>query len=270
MKKIGFIGVGNMGGAIAASLVESGYVNPKNVYVNDKNQFVQDGIAKKLGVNTADNSQRIAEICDIIFIAVKPDQVSGVLDEIKHLTGRDKIIISIAAGISIQSIKDIVGNDKKVVRIMPNMPALVKEGMTAAAFEKPVERNEFEEVLGILKCFGRVEEMDERHINAVTAVTGSGPAYVFIFIEALADAAVLKGIPRDKAYTMAAQTVLGSAKMVLETGEHPGALKDRVCSPGGTTIEAVYSLEKSKFRGAVMKAVEKCAKKADVISCKTK
>ncbi|SQB89737.1 pyrroline-5-carboxylate reductase [Clostridium tetanomorphum] len=151
---------------------------------------------------------------------------------------------------------------------MPNTPALVGEGMSALCYNELIHEKELEEVINIFKSFGRVEIINEKLMDVVPAVSGSSPAYVYMFIEALADGAVLDGMPRDKAYKMAAQAVLGSAKMILETGEHPGVLKDRVCSPGGTTIEAVYSLEMNNFRGSVIEAMRKCTEKTIKMSQK--
>jgi pyrroline-5-carboxylate reductase len=184
-----------------------------------------------------------------------------VLADIKNdLDG--KAVVSIAAGWSGDMIKAFIGADKKVLRLMPNTPLLVGEGMTVFETPHTLEDDEFAFVETIFASLGLVERASQRQMDAVTAVSGSGPAYVFMFIEALADAGVLCGLPRAQAVKLAAQTLLGSAKMVLQTDSHPGALKDAVCSPGGTTIEAVKSLEESGFRGAVIKAVEQCAKKS--------
>ena len=155
-----------------------------------------------------------------------------------------------------------LGDDAKVIRTMPNTPALVGEGMSALCANKNITKEELQDVVNIFESFGKIEILEEKLIDVVPAVSGSSPAYVYMFIEALGDGAVLQGMPRDKAYKMAAQAVLGAAKMVLETGEHPGKLKDNVCSPGGTTIEAVYTLEKNNFRGSVISAMESCTEKA--------
>ncbi|HPD01708.1 MAG TPA: pyrroline-5-carboxylate reductase, partial [Acetivibrio sp.] len=172
-----------------------------------------------------------------------------------------KILVSVAVGIPIKFYQGIVGADKRIVRTMPNTPALVGEGMTLMCWEN-VSDDEGKTVREIFECFGKVEYLDEKLMSEVTALTSSSPAYVFMFIEAMADAAVLSGIPRNLAYKLAAQAVLGSAKMVLETGKHPGELKDMVCSPAGTTIEAVSSLEKNRFRYAVIEAMNECTRKA--------
>jgi pyrroline-5-carboxylate reductase len=209
--------------------------------------------------------EKLCENSDIIIIAVKPNVISAVLNELKPYIG-DKPIVSIAAGWSAAMISQIVGENKKVLRLMPNMPLMAGEGMTV--FETPNNLNNDEQafVENIFSALGQIDHAPCKAMDAVTGVSGSGPAYVFMFIEALADAGVLCGLPRAQAQKLAAQTVMGSAKMVLDTGSHPGLLKDAVCSPGGTTIEAVKSLEQDGFRGAVISAVEKCAQKSQKLS----
>ena len=193
---------------------------------------------------------------------MKPNKYTHVIEKIKNHIKPDAVIISIAAGLSMEKIESFFGKDIKLIRVMPNTPALVSQAMSAICKNKFVSDNEIDEVLEIFQAFGKTELVEERLMDVVTGVSGSSPAYVYMFIEALADGAVLQGMPRDKAYKMAAQSVLGSAKMVLETGKHPGQLKDEVCSPGGTTIEAVYSLEKNNFRAAVIEAVNVCTEKS--------
>ncbi|MBM6838398.1 pyrroline-5-carboxylate reductase, partial [Clostridium saudiense] len=191
---------------------------------------------------------------------------SIVINEIKNSVKEDVIIVTIAAGKSIESTEKSFGKELKVIRTMPNTPALVGEGMTAVCPNKLITDEDLAEVSKLLSSFSKIEVVSESLIDAVTSVSGSSPAYVYMFIEAMADAAVLQGMPRDKAYKFAAQTVLGSAKMVLETGIHPGALKDMVCSPGGTTIEAVAELEGKGFRSAIISAMNKCYKKSQEMS----
>ena len=197
----------------------------------------------------------------MILIAVKPNIVEFVLKDIRKYIST-KTIVSIAAGWSADKIKSIAGHDTNVIRLMPNTPLLAGEGMSV--FETPISAGK-DETLFIENLFlslGKIAHAPAKLMDAVTAVSGSGPAYVFMFIEALADAGVLCGLPRDMSLTLASQTVLGSAKMVMDTGLHPGVLKDAVCSPGGTTIEAVKSLEEDGFRGAVINAAQKCALKS--------
>lgn len=261
-KKVGFIGCGNMGSAMIGGLIKSGFASKEDIIVSDKIEASLETLREKLGVNiTLDNNTVIKE-SDVIFLAVKPFLYKDVIEEIKGVLSKDKIIITIAAGVSIKDIEQWLGDGFKVIRTMPNTPALVGEAMSAICINKNVSQEELEYTCNLYKSFGEYVELDEKDFDGFTALCGSSPAYVFIFIEAMADAAVKLGIPRAKAYRMASQSVLGSAKMVLDTGKHPGELKDMVCSPGGTTIEAVAELEKHGFRNAIIEAVVKCAEKS--------
>ena len=261
--KLGFIGGGNMAGAIAQGVVASGVCKASDVLVCD----INEGMLKKYtgGIKTSTDN-RDALLCDYIVLAVKPFILAKVLEEIVKENINDKVFVSIAAGISVKEIKSILGDSAKVVRVMPNTPAQVGEGMTVIA--KPdgcITPDEMTDVVKIFDAVGKTEIMEETMINVVTGVSGSSPAYVYMMIEAIADAGVIGGIPRDVAYKLAAQSVLGSAKMVLDTGKHPAELKDMVCSPKGTTIEAVAELEKRGFRSAIIEAIKKCNEKANNI-----
>lgn len=261
--KIGFIGGGNMAGAIVNGVIAAGLCEKKDICVCDISPETLKKYDEEI-ITSSDNRAVIS--CDYIVLAVKPFILSKVLEDIKNEDIKNKVFISIAAGISVAEIKSVLGENAKVVRVMPNTPAQVGEGMTVIA--KPddkVTEEEMSNVIGIFDAVGKTEIMDEKMINVVTGVSGSSPAYVFMLIEAMADAGVTGGIPRDAAYKLAAQSVLGSAKMVLETGKHPGELKDMVCSPKGTTIEAVAELEKRGFRSAVIEAIKKCNEKANNI-----
>ena len=213
----------------------------------------------------SDSIQNVCKSADIILLAIKPGAMHTVLSEIKGIIG-EKPIVSIAAGWSADMIKSVAGEGTKVLRLMPNTPLMVGEGMSV--FETPSNLSEPERLLieQVFSALGSIEYAPGKLMDAVTAVSGSGPAYVFMFIEALSDAGVLCGLPRAQALKLAAQTVLGASKMVLDTGRHPGVLKDAVCSPGGTTIEAVKSLEQDGFRGTVITAVEQCAQKSRELS----
>lgn len=262
--KIGFIGGGNMAGAVANGVLSSGVCKMSEITVCD----ISAECLKKYenGIKTSQNNAD-AVLCDYIVLAVKPFILSKVLDEIKNYDIEDKVFVSIVAGVSVAEIKSVLGENAKVVRVMPNTPAQVGAGMTVVA--KPddcVSDAELSEVLKIFDACGKTEIMAEEMINTVTGVSGSSPAYVFMMIEAMADAGVAGGIPRDASYRLAAQSVLGSAKMVLDTGKHPGELKDMVCSPKGTTIEAVAELEKRGFRSAIIEAIKKCNEKANNIN----
>jgi pyrroline-5-carboxylate reductase len=265
-KKIGFIGCGNMGQAMMGGIINSKLVTPENLIVSDKNEKSLNYVSEKYGIGTTTDNKEISAAVDILVLAVKPNIYAPVINEIKDIVKQDTIIVSIAAGKTISDIENSFGRKIKLVRVMPNTPALVGEGMAALCPNENVNDDEIKYIIDIFESFGKVEILSEKLIDAVIAVSGSSPAYVFMFIEAMADAAVLQGMPRDKAYRMAAQAVLGSAKMVLETGKHPGELKDMVCSPGGTTIEAVDVLEEKGFRSAVMSAMKSCAEKSRLMS----
>lgn len=260
--KLGFIGCGNMGkamigGIVKSKLYQSGYImvsNPSNASLTE--------VKDKYKVITTNDNAEVAKFADILVLSVKPNKYEHVIEKIKDIVKPKTLVVSIAAGVSIEKISSYFGKEVKVVRAMPNTPALVSEAMSAICKNRNVNDDELNEVVKIFKAFGNTEVIEERLMDAVTGVSGSSPAYVYMFIEALADGAVLQGMPREKAYKMAAQSVLGAAKMVLETGKHPGQLKDEVCSPGGTTIEAVFALENNNFRAAVIDAVCKCTEKS--------
>ena len=259
--KLGFLGCGNMGGAIIRGALESGAAKPGDIHVFDVFAPSMKAVATDLGVSPHNSAIAVMQAADMIVIAVKPKDVPGLLEAIApQATG--KVIISIAAGVGITRMEEKLGESAKIVRVMPNTPTLVGEGMSAIAANANVDDSEKQAVIDIFSSFGKAELLGEYLFDAVTAVSGSGPAYVYMFIEALADGAVLCGMPREAAYRFAAQTVLGSARMVLETGKHPGVLKDMVCSPAGTTIEAVRVLEDAGFRAAVMGAVQAAAVKS--------
>ena len=265
---IGFIGCGNMAQAIIGGIIKARYVSSENIIASNPSIGKLELVKDKDNVKTTLQNIEVAKFSDIIILSVKPNKYAVVIEEIKDFIKPNAVIISIAAGITISFVEKAFGKNIKLARVMPNTPALVGEGMSALSFNEYVGLEEKLEVIKIFESFGKVETLDESLMDAVPAISGSSPAYVFMFIEALADGAVLSGIPRDKAYKMAAQSVLGAAKMVLETGKHPGELKDNVCSPGGTTIEAVYTLENNNFRGTIMTAMESCTAKAKKMSQK--
>lgn len=260
-KTIGFIGCGNMAQAMIGGIVTSKLLQPEHIIVTNPSAEKLNFVKDKYGVRIASSNCELANLVDILVLAVKPHIYSIVIDEIKDVVKKDVIIVAIAAGIDTKFIENRFGRNIKVVRAMPNTPALVGEGMSAVCSNSQVTSDELQAVIKIFESFGRAEIIQERLMDAIPAISGSSPAYVYMFIEALADGGVMRGIPRDKAYKLAAQAVLGAAKMVLETGEHPGVLKDKVCSPGGSTIEAVYTLEKNNFRGTVIAAMESCTEK---------
>lgn len=257
----GFIGAGNMGGAIIGGILDAKIASPADIIVADTNADALQSINYLRFTDISDNVT-VAKKSDALFLCVKPQVLCGVIDEIKDAVGENTLIISIAAGQAIEAIETAFGKQIKLVRVMPNTPALVGEGMAALSPNANVTDDDIKTVMGVFSSLGKAEVVSEHLMDAVTAVSGSSPAYVFMMIEAMADAAVREGMPRGQAYTFAAQAVLGSAKMALETGKHPGELKDMVCSPAGTTIEAVAALEACGFRSAIMEAMRECAEKS--------
>ncbi len=265
-KKIGFIGCGNMGKAILGGLIASGQVLPGQIWVYTPSPDKVAALHDQYGINAAQSAQEVAQVADIVFGAVKPNMMVKVLSDITSSLNKETLVVSIAAGVTLDQLARALGHDRKIVRAMPNTPSLVNAGMTSITPNALVTAEEVADVLNIFRCFGEAEVIAEAMIHPVVGVSGSAPAYVFMFIEAMADAAVLGGMPRTQAYKFAAQAVMGSAKMVLETGKHPGELKDMVCSPGGTTIEAVRELEARGFRAAVIEAMNKCMEKSELLS----
>lgn len=265
-KKIGFIGCGNMGQAILEGMIASGQVLPGNIWVYTPSIDKVAAIREKFGINAAESAQQVAQVADIIFGAVKPNIMLKVMSEVNSSLNKESVVISIAAGVTLDTLATVLGHDRKIIRAMPNTPALVNAGMTSITPNSLVTPEDISDAINIFRTFGQAEVVSEALINAVVGVSGSAPAYVFMFIEAMADAAVLGGMPRQQAYRFAAQTLIGSAKMVMETGTHPGELKDKVCSPGGTTIEAVRVLEEKGFRSAVIEAMVKCMAKSEQLS----
>lgn len=258
--KLGFIGAGNMAKAIMGGILASAIVPKEEILASDASGQAREA-ARALGVRVTDDNREAAG-CDTVFLAVKPQFYAAVIEEIAPVVTANTLIVTIAPGWSLDRLSAAFGKDVKIVRSMPNTPAMVGEGMTAACRNSLVSDAELDYTRSLLESFGKCEIIPERLIDAVIVASGSSPAYVYMFIEALADGAVREGMPRDMAYRFAAQGVLGSAKMVLETGMHPGALKDMVCSPAGTTIEAVRVLEKEGFRSAVLEAMKACAERA--------
>ena len=261
-RKIGFIGCGNMGRAMLGALLKSNDISNDDIIVSTKSETSAEKIRNDFKVKTTLVNSEVAEKSNILFLAVKPHFFKEVIEEIKDKINNDTIIISIAAGITISQIEEWFGKDIKLVRSMPNTPALVGEGMSAICPNKNITSDELNYVGKLYNSFGKYEILEEKDFHAFIALCGSSPAYVFMFIEAMADAGVKLGIPRAKAYKLVEQSVLGSAKLALETGKHPGVLKDEVCSPSGTTIDAVIDLERNGLRSTVISAVEKCAEKS--------
>ena len=254
--KYGFIGCGNMGGAVARAVCKS--AGAGDVLLANRTLAKAQALAAELGCACGTNEQ-VAGICDFIFLGVKPQMMADMLDELAptleaRAESRPFVLVSMAAGLSMQQIRHMAGSGYPIIRMMPNTPVALGAGMIQYCHDD-VEPARLQEWLAAMQPAGRLDEVPETLIDAASAVSGCGPAWVYQFIEALADGGVAAGLPRAKAQEYAAQMVLGSARMVLESGSHPGALKDAVCSPGGSTIQGVRLLEDRAFRGAVTDAV---------------
>lgn len=259
--KIGFIGCGNMGSAMIGGILKKGLFEKNEIIVSNLTEEGSRRSKEKLGVVTTLDNCEVVKNANIVILAVKPQFYESVIEEVRECLTASHILIGIAPGKTLAWLEEKCRLPLKVVRFMPNTPAQVGEGMTGVCVNERVTEEELSQILSITNSFGRTEVVSERLMDAVGAVSGCSPAYVFMFIEAMADGAVAQGMPRTQAYQFAAQSVLGSAKMVLETGKHPGELKDMVCSPAGTTIEGVRTLEKNGFRSAVFEALQACAEK---------
>ena len=260
--RIGLIGGGNMSAAIVGGILKAGIASSDQILVSDISGEARKKMKETFRVETTADNREAAAFGETVFLAVKPYVCQPAVQEIKTAVGKDAAVISIAAGQSLKKLENWFGQDVPLIRAMPNTPALVGEGMTAFCCNRFVTEEQARRAAEIFGSFGKAERLPESLFDVVTAVSGSSPAYVYMFIEAMADAAVAGGMERKTAYRICAQAVLGSAKMVLETGRHPGELKDMVCSPGGTTIEAVLALEEKGMRAAVEKAVAACLLKS--------
>ena len=260
--KVGFIGCGNMASAIIGGLINNANIKASEIIAADASEAAIKKASDNLNINTTLDNKEVASSSEVLFLSVKPQFYETVIAEIKDTISDNQIVVTIAPGKTLAWLAKRIGSNVKIVRTMPNTPALVGEGITAVCKNSLVNEEEFSYIMSLLKSFGLAEEISENLMDVVVSVSSSSPAYVFMFIEAMADAAVLDGMPRDKAYKFAAQAVLGSAKMVIETGKHPGELKDMVCSPAGTTIAAVRVLEEKGFRSSVIEAMKACTDKS--------
>lgn len=259
---IGFLGAGKMATALARGFVRAKRVSPSQLCASDPLPAARAAFAQEVEAKVANSNAEVVASAKIIFLAVKPDQVASVLAEVRNAFSKDHLLISIAAGVPIAKLEAGLPAGARVIRVMPNTPALVGESAAAYALGKSASAADGELAQKLLASVGVAFAVKESLLDAVTGLSGSGPAYVYQFIEALSDGGVAAGLPRDVATKLAAQTVLGGAKMVLTTGLHPAALKDAVTSPGGTTIEGLHELEKGKLRGTVMSAVRAAAEKS--------
>jgi pyrroline-5-carboxylate reductase len=260
-KRLGFLGAGNMSGGLVKGLIQAG-VAPERLSVSDVSEDRRSELHEWHGVAaTADNRALVRE-CDVLVLAVKPQALAAVLGEIGGDVRGDQLVVSIAAGIPIAAIEGQLAPGSRVVRAMPNTPATVQAGATAIAPGRHAREDDMRIARELFEAVGKVVTLDEHQLDAVTGLSGSGPAYVMLVIEALADGGVKMGLPRAAAHLLAVQTVLGSASLVLQSGEHPARLKDKVTSPGGTTIAGLHALERGGLRGVLIDAVEAATKRA--------
>lgn len=258
---IGFLGAGRMATALAQGFIRGGLVSATSVVASDLESGAREQFAKATGSRVSERNIDVLA-APIVFLAVKPGQVQGVLQELKGGLNAGHLLVSIAAGITVDQLAKAVPAGVRVVRVMPNTPAVVGSSATAYTLGPGATAQDGRKVQELFGSVGLAFEVKEALMDAVTGLSGSGPAYACLFIEALSDGGVAAGLPRDVATRLAAQTLLGTARMVLETGLHPGVLKDQVTSPGGTTIDGIHELEKAGFRAGVMNAVRAAAEKS--------
>jgi pyrroline-5-carboxylate reductase len=269
-KKIAFLGTGNMAEALVKGLLRAGSAAKEEVVCAEPRAARRDEIAQRYGVKVTDDNRAAAEECDILLLSVKPQTMDALLEEIAPAIDHKKLVVSIAAGISIAAIARKLGAGVRIVRTMPNTPALVGAGATALARGSHATDADLAEVKRLFEAVGIAHVVDEHHLDAVTGLSGSGPAFIFVAIEALADGGVKVGLARPIALALAAQTVLGSAKLILETGAHPGQLKDQVTSPGGTAIAGVHAMEVAGVRAGLIAAVEAATRRSHELGEKSK
>lgn len=260
--KLGFIGCGNMATAIINGILRNELISPCDIFAYDTNQSALDKLVKDCGINAGEGSVATMQDCDILFLAVKPNVIADVLNEISSVDSVNKpLIVSIAAGKTIEFLDSNSNNKFRIIRVMPNINAKVGEAISAYCFNSKVTEKDKNDIESILSCFGKCLCLDEKQFPIFGVIGGCAPAYAYMFIDALARAGVKNGMKKDEALKIAAQTVYGSAKMILESDEHPWSLIDSVCSPGGTTIEGITSLQADGFEKAVHNAVDKALDK---------
>lgn len=261
MRKIGFIGAGNMTATIIDGLVSRFDQINDSIFVTNRSREKLEKLCRENGVNALDTNIQLAKQCDVIVLGIKPNIYPVVLNEISPFINEDQLLVSIAAGITIDEIQGYFSNPQKIIRIMPNVAVSVGEGMLPMSSSPHATQEDIDITTELFSSIGRVDLISEHLMDAATCVSGCSPAFIAQMVEAMADGAVLQGMPREKAYQYAAQTLVGTGLMILKKELHPGPLKDMVTSPGGVTIEGVYSLEKNGFRGIVMEALEVCSQK---------
>lgn len=268
-KKLGFIGGGNMGGALTKGVLKAGLLEPSSILIGDISEKRLDFLAREYQVQTTESNTEVVKNCDVIILAVKPQVMAAVLEGIKDVVEDRQLLISIMAGVKLATISSVLSKEVPMIRVMPNTPALVLEGASAIACGAKATEEHKELALSIFSAVGEVVEVEEKLLDAVTGLSGSGPAYILLVIEALTDGGVMAGLPRPVASKLAIQTTLGAAKLMAETGLHSAALKDQITSPGGTTIYGLEVLESGGARGLLMQAVQTATKRSEELGKKT-
>ena len=261
-RRLGVIGAGKMGSALIRGILKAGVLSPDQITASDADAGLLSALKQDTGIKTTPDNSIVVKSSEIILLALKPDMIRPVLQKVKGSLTKDHLIVSIAAGVPIKAIEEVAGAEARIIRVMPNTPALIGQGAAAFSPGKRATKEDVENVKTILEAVGVAVELPEKHLDAVTGLSGSGPAFVFMVIEALADGGVKMGLPNAVAMLLAAQTVAGAAKMVLETKKHPGELKDQVASPGGTTIAGISQLERGGLRATLIEAVEAATKRS--------
>ena len=265
-QKIGIVGGGKMGEALVAGLLKAGKIPKKDILVSDVNEETRERLEKHYGVRSTSNNADTVSESDIILLCVQPREMAHALESIRDSISSEKLLISIAAGVTTDFIQRVLGKKQDLVRAMPNNPCTIGEGMIVITLANGTPGRRLKEAADVFSSVGRTLMLEECLFDAVTGLSGSGPAYAYLFIEALADGGVKVGIPKNTAVTLAAQTVLGAARMVLETGEHPAKLRDLVATPGGTTVHGLCEFEEGKLRASCSRAVERATQRAKELS----
>jgi pyrroline-5-carboxylate reductase len=266
-KKIAVIGVGKIGGTLVSSLLKNKVIPPSHLFGSTRHSINHEKISSQLGIKLFTHNSEMAKLADIVILAVKPQNMKQALSEIKNSITTDQMIVTLAAATTTRFVEEILPDKIPVIRAMPNTPCLVNEGMTVLCPGKSASLHHLKMAKQIFSSVGRVEVLDNEDLmDAVTALSGSGPGYIYIMIESLAEGGVKAGLPRDLATTLAAQSMLGASKMVLETGEHPAKLKDSVTTPAGVTMDGIMELEDGGIRVTLIKAIAKATEKAKEIS----
>ncbi len=261
-RRLGIIGTGKMGSALIRGLIKAGLLIPDEIIASDIDQKTLDQLKKEVGIQVTGDNALVVKAAEMILLALKPDVIRSALEEVRESLSSEHLVISIAAGVSIQAIEEAIGKKCRVIRVMPNTPCLIGAGASAFSPGQWATDKDRKDVRSLLEAVGVTVELPEKQLDAVTGLSGSGPAFVFMVIEALSEGGVKMGLSRPVAMQLAAQTVLGAARMVQETGKQPGQLKDQVASPGGTTIAGIAALEQGRLKSVLIEAVEAATRRS--------